>query len=136
MKPTKISCSGGPVARPVCHRSVLPSHNDGRRLVLRVPDQPRLRAWLGKTRNQQGDAGYPVVRLTVLFETGTRGLLAAHFGPCAVGERAAATFLLSALGPQMLLLAPIAASTRTRSSARWQTPVPSTWSACVPPVVP
>ncbi|MGW1528423.1 IS4 family transposase [Streptomyces sp. NPDC002159] len=71
----------------------------------RVPDQPRLRAWLGKTRNQQGDAGYPAVRLTALCETGTRGLLAAHFGPCAVGERAAATTLLSALGPQMLLLA-------------------------------
>ncbi|SCE11019.1 Transposase DDE domain-containing protein, partial [Streptomyces sp. di50b] len=72
---------------------------------VRVPDQPRLRAWLGKTRNQQGDAGYPSLRLTALCETGTRGLLAADFGPCTVGELASATSLLPALGPQMLLLA-------------------------------
>ena len=72
---------------------------------IKAPDRPGLRALLGKPRNQQGDAGYPSLRLTVLCETGTRGLLAAAFGPCAVGELTAATGLLAALGPQMLLLA-------------------------------
>ncbi|WP_338674581.1 hypothetical protein V1460_17280 [Streptomyces sp. SCSIO 30461] len=48
---------------------------------IRTPDRPGLRAVLGKTRNQLGDAGYPAVRLTALCETGTRGLLAAAFGP-------------------------------------------------------
>lgn len=72
---------------------------------IKTPDRPGLRAALGKSRNQQGDAGYPALRLTVLCETGTRGLLAAAFGPCAVGELASATTLLSALSPQMLLLA-------------------------------
>jgi hypothetical protein len=72
---------------------------------IKTPDRPSLRAVLGKARNQQGDAGYPALRLTVLCETGTRGLLAAAFGPCAVGELASATTLLSALSPQMLLLA-------------------------------
>ncbi|MGW2939938.1 transposase domain-containing protein [Streptomyces sp. NPDC001156] len=72
---------------------------------IRTPDRPGLRAVLGKTRNQLGDAGYPALRLTALCETGTRGLLAATFGPCSVGELAAATTLLPALNPQMLLLA-------------------------------
>ncbi|MEZ0096250.1 IS4 family transposase [Streptacidiphilus sp. EB129] len=72
---------------------------------IKTPDRPSLRAVLGKSRNQQGDAGYPALRLTVLCETGTRGLLAAAFGPCAVGELASATTLLPALTPQMLLLA-------------------------------
>lgn len=72
---------------------------------IRTPDRPGLRAVLGKTRNQLGDAGYPALRLTALCETGTRGLLAAAFGPCAVGELAAATTLLPTLNPQMLLLA-------------------------------
>ncbi|MEU1276361.1 transposase [Streptomyces sp. NPDC005799] len=72
---------------------------------IKAPDRPRLRTVLGKSRNQQGDASYPALRLTALCETGTRGLLAAVFGSCSVGELASATALLGHLNPKMLLLA-------------------------------
>jgi hypothetical protein len=72
---------------------------------IKGPDRPRLRTVLGTSRNQQGDAGYPALRLTALCETGTRGLLAAVFGSCSVGEPVSATGLLGHLNPKMLLLA-------------------------------
>ncbi|MFE4582639.1 transposase [Streptomyces chartreusis] len=50
-------------------------------------------------------SGYPALRLTVLCETGTRGLLGAVFGPSENGETVQATGLLPRLTPQMLLLA-------------------------------
>lgn len=72
---------------------------------IKVPDQPRIRSLLGKVRHHWGMAGYPVLRLTVLCETGTRGLLGAVFGPTSAGETAQASLLLTLLSPQMLLLA-------------------------------
>lgn len=50
-------------------------------------------------------SGYPALRLTVLCETGTRGLLGAVFGPSQNGETVQAAGLLPRLTPQMLLLA-------------------------------
>ncbi|OEJ22804.1 hypothetical protein AR457_36715 [Streptomyces agglomeratus] len=50
-------------------------------------------------------SGYPALRLTVLCEIGTRGLLGAVFGPPENGETVQAAGLLPQLTPQMLLLA-------------------------------
>ncbi|MGW0093874.1 transposase [Streptomyces sp. NPDC003328] len=72
---------------------------------LKASDLPRIRALLGKVRHPWGMSGYPSLRLTVLCETGTRGLLGAVFGPSENGETVQATRLLPPLTPQMLLLA-------------------------------
>ena len=72
---------------------------------LKVPDTGRNRAWLGKIRHRLGLAGYPALRLMVLAETGTRGLLGATVG--SVSERDEARLarrLLHLLGPGMLIL--------------------------------
>jgi len=71
---------------------------------LKVPDHDRNRGRLGKIKHRLGLAGYPMLMLMALVETGTRGLLGAVFGPTATGERAYATRLLHLLGPDMLLL--------------------------------
>lgn len=71
---------------------------------LKVPDHDRNRGWLGKIKHRLGLAGYPMLMLMALVETGTRGLLGAVFGPTTTGERAYATRLLHLLGPDMLLL--------------------------------
>ncbi|WP_406044058.1 IS4 family transposase [Micromonospora sp. NBC_00898] len=71
---------------------------------LKVPDHERNRGWLGKIKHRLGFAGYPMLMLMALVETGTRGLLGAVFGPTATGERAYATRLLHLLAPDMLLL--------------------------------
>jgi hypothetical protein len=71
---------------------------------LKVPDDDRNRTWLGKIKYRLGLAGYPMLMLMALVETGTRGILGATFGPTATGERAYATKLLHLLNPDMLLL--------------------------------
>jgi len=71
---------------------------------LRVPDTARNRAWLGRVRHRLGFAGYPLLHLMALAETGTRGLLGAVAGPGAGGETALARRLLHLLGPGMLVL--------------------------------
>jgi hypothetical protein len=73
---------------------------------VRVPDTARNRAWLGRVRHRNGFAGYPLVHLMALAETGTRALLGAVAGPAASGgEPALAGRLLHLLGPGMLVLA-------------------------------
>jgi len=72
---------------------------------LKVADHERNRSLFGKIKYRLGFAGYPMLMLMALAETGTRGLLGAVFGPVAVGERAYATRLLHLLRPDMLLLA-------------------------------
>ncbi|MEU6557289.1 IS4 family transposase [Streptomyces sp. NPDC046915] len=72
---------------------------------LKAPHLPRIRALLGKVRHHWGMSGYPSLRLTVLCETGTRGLLGAVFGRSKAGEIVQATRLLPKLTTQMLLLA-------------------------------
>ena len=73
---------------------------------VRAPDTARNRAWLGRVRHRKGFAGYPLVHLMALAETGTRGLLGAVIaGRGEGGETALARRLLPLLGPGMLVLA-------------------------------
>jgi hypothetical protein len=73
---------------------------------IRVPDTARNRAWPGRIRHKAGFAGYPLVHLMTLAETGTRALLGAVIGCAADGdEPALARGLLPLLGPGMLVLA-------------------------------
>ena len=72
---------------------------DGCRSV-KVPDTPRNRAWLGK----RCEAGYPVIQLMTLCETGTRALIGAVFGTPAHGEVAWARKLVRLLDASMLVL--------------------------------
>jgi DDE family transposase len=73
---------------------------------IRAPDTARNRAWLGRVRHRRGFAGYPLVHLMTLAETGTRGLLGAVIaGQGEGGETALARRLLHLLGPGMLVLA-------------------------------
>jgi Insertion element 4 transposase N-terminal/Transposase DDE domain len=72
---------------------------------IRVPDTARNRAWPGRIRHKAGLAGYPLLHLMALAETGTRGLLGAVIGCAADGdEPALARGLLHLLGPGMLAL--------------------------------
>jgi hypothetical protein len=72
---------------------------------LRAPDTGRNRAWLGRVRHRLGFAGYPLVHLMALAETGTRGLLGAVIAGRGQGnETALARQLLHLLGPGMLVL--------------------------------
>jgi len=72
---------------------------------LKVPDTSRNRSWIGKIRYRQGLAGYPVLRLMTLAETGTRALLGAAIGCKASRDEAGlARQLLPLLGPGMLVL--------------------------------
>ena len=76
---------------------------DGCRSV-KVPDTPRNRAWLGKPAASRGEAGYPVIQLMTLCETGTRALIGAVFGTPADGEVRWARKLLRLLDASMLVL--------------------------------
>lgn len=97
----------GPVAWPsmpgVCWR--------GLRLVafdatyLRVPDDPVVKRVYRKRGGAKVVWGYPLLRLSVLIECGTKALLAAAFGPDSAGEGVYARRLLPCLTPGMLLLA-------------------------------
>jgi hypothetical protein len=72
---------------------------------IRVPDTDRNRDWFGRACYRQAWAGYPMVMLMTLVETGTRALIGAVFGTPAVGEVAYALRLVNLLGPDMLVLA-------------------------------
>ena len=97
----------GPVGWPsmpgVCWR--------GLRLVafdatyLRVPDDPVVKRVYRKRRGAKLVWGYPLLRLSVLIECGTKAVLGAAFGPDSAGEGVYARRLLPGLAPGMLLLA-------------------------------
>lgn len=70
---------------------------------LKAPDANR--SWLGKIKHRMGWAGYPMVMLMGLVETGTRGLLGAVFGPTGTGETSYAQQLMGLLNEGMLVLA-------------------------------
>jgi hypothetical protein len=72
---------------------------------IKVPDTARNRWWLGKRRHRQGWAGYPMLMLMTLVETGTRGMLGAVFGPTCRGESRWAADLVHLLGSGDLVLA-------------------------------
>lgn len=87
-----------------CYRGLRTVAFDGCSSI-KAPDHPRVRGWLGLVRHGRGCAGYPMLTVMALVETGTRALLGALFGPVEVGERAYAARLLPLLGPGMPLLA-------------------------------
>jgi len=72
---------------------------------IHVPDSPGL---AGRYRRRSGNTlvfGYPLLRLSVLVECGTRALIGAVFGPDTDGEISHAQQLLSKLTEGMLLVA-------------------------------
>jgi hypothetical protein len=69
---------------------------------LKAPDANRF--WLGKVKHRMGWAGYPMLQLMCLVETGTRGLLGAVFGPGSTGETGYARQLMGLLDERMLVL--------------------------------
>ncbi|MFC4507212.1 MULTISPECIES: IS4 family transposase [Streptomyces] len=70
----------------------------------KAPARPRVCAWLGKHRHRYGTDGYPMLKIMVLCETGTRALLGAVFGPTPEKETGYAEQLLPLLDDTMLLL--------------------------------
>ncbi|WP_234042296.1 IS4 family transposase [Streptomyces marianii] len=100
--------AAGPLAQPttmgVRYRRWRTVAFDGCSAV-RVPDSERNRAWLGKVQARLGWAGYPMLRLMTLCETGTRGLVGAVFGPTSEYETTYARRLLPLVDAGMLVLA-------------------------------
>ncbi|WTC16164.1 IS4 family transposase [Streptomyces cellulosae] len=96
-----------PVAPPrtpgVCYRRWRTVAFDGCSSA-KAPDRPRVCGWLGKHKHRYGQEGYPMLKLMVLCETGTRALLGAVFGPVPQKETAYAEQLLPLLDDSMLLL--------------------------------
>lgn len=73
--------------------------------TVNVADSSANRAAFGKRVVNAGESGYPLVRLVVLVECGTRAVIDAVFGTGAVGESGYVGRLLPALRSGMLLLA-------------------------------
>ncbi|MET8332093.1 IS4 family transposase [Streptomyces sp. NPDC005181] len=99
------------LAGPVAHRGQSGAFWRGLRTVavdgtlLHTPDEPAITWRYPKRSGDQLEFGYPLLRLVVLIECGTRALLAAAFGPESDGELSYAGRLLNALDRTMLLLA-------------------------------
>jgi hypothetical protein len=99
------------LARPVAHLGQPGSFYRGLRTVavdgtlLHVPDEEALTWRYPKRTGEIMEFGYPLLRLVVLVECGTRAVLAAAFGPENDGELTYAARLLKALDRTMLLLA-------------------------------
>ena len=72
---------------------------------MHVPDNPAVTARYRKRSTDKLTFGYPLLRLSVLIECGTRAILAATFGPETEGETTHAARLLHALDKGMLVLA-------------------------------
>jgi hypothetical protein len=72
---------------------------------LRVPDVEGVTWRYRKRAGERVEFGYPLLRLLVVIECGTRAVLGAAFGPESSGELAYARRLLGVLGTGMLLLA-------------------------------
>ncbi|MFG2038720.1 IS4 family transposase [Dactylosporangium sp. NPDC048998] len=87
----------------VCYRGLRTVAIDG--TSLHVPDEQQITWRYPKRTGEQREFGYPLLRLLVLIECGTRALLAAAFGPETDGELVYAGRLLHALDRTMLLLA-------------------------------
>lgn len=97
----------GPVAAPgvagVCWRGLRLVAWDA--TLMRVADSPVVRRVYRRRGGVKLVWGYPLLRLSVLIECGTKALIGAAFGPDTVGEGGYARRLLSCLRPGMLLLA-------------------------------
>jgi hypothetical protein len=73
--------------------------------LLHVPDEEAITWRYPKRVSEKFQFGYPLLRLVVLVECGTRAVLAAAFGPESEGELTYARRLLGALDRSILLLA-------------------------------
>ncbi|WSX33893.1 transposase domain-containing protein (plasmid) [Streptomyces sp. NBC_00984] len=99
------------LAGPVAHLGQACSFYRGLRTVavdgtlLHVPDEEALTWRYLKRVGESVEFGYPLLRLVVLVECGTRAVLAAAFGPESDGELTYAGRLLNVLDRKMLLLA-------------------------------
>ena len=97
----------GPVGLPgqpgVCYRGLRTVAVDG--TTLHVPDEPQITHRYPKRSGDHREFGYPLLRLLVIVECGTRALLAAAFGPDNEGELGLASRLLGSLDATMLVLA-------------------------------
>jgi hypothetical protein len=99
------------VAGPVAAPGVAGVWWRGLRLVawdatyLRAPDVAAVRRVLRRRGGAKLVWGYPLVRLSVLIECGTKAVIGAAFGSDTVGENGYARRLLPCLRPDMLLLA-------------------------------
>lgn len=97
----------GPVGLPgqagVFYRGLRTVAIDGTQL--HAPDDPAVTGRYPKRTGQRLEFGYPLLRLVVLIECGTRAVLAAAFGPEATGELPYARRLLDAVDATVLLLA-------------------------------
>ena len=99
------------LAGPVAHRGQACAFYRGLRTVavdgtlLHVPDDEAVTWRYPKRAGESLEFGYPLLRLLVLVECGTRAVLAAAFGPESEGELVYARSLLNALDRSMLLLA-------------------------------
>ncbi|MFE6692316.1 IS4 family transposase [Streptomyces sp. NPDC057743] len=97
----------GPVARRgapgVFYRGLRTVAIDGTHL--HVPNEEAVTWHYPKRQGKKLEFGYPLLRLLVLVECGTRAVLAACFGPEDTGELPYAQRLLGCLDSSMLLLA-------------------------------
>ena len=97
----------GPVGLPgqagVFYRGLRTVAVDGTHL--HAPDEPAITWCYPKRTGQRLEFGYPLLRLLVLIECGTRAVLAAAFGPDTTGELSYARRLLAACNASMLVLA-------------------------------
>jgi hypothetical protein len=71
---------------------------------VRVPDSRANRDWFGLHRAKNGASAYPLMRLCLLVEVGTRRVLDAACAPLDVGEPSLARALFGALAPRSLVL--------------------------------
>jgi len=73
--------------------------------TMSVADSTAVQARYRKQRGNNGGAGYPALRLSVLLTCGTRSIIDAVFSPTSTGELDHARTLARSLRPGMLLLA-------------------------------
>jgi hypothetical protein len=100
---TVAGCVGRPATPGVFWRGLRTVAVDA--TSLHVPDRPAVTGRYRKRDTGKVTFGYPLLRLSVLVECGTRAILAAAFGPEAEGEITQARRLLDAVGAGMLVLA-------------------------------
>jgi hypothetical protein len=97
----------GPAATTAKHavywRNLLVTVIDG--TTMSVADADAVRARYRKQRGNNGGAGYPALRLSVLLTGGTRSIIDAVFSPTSTGELDHARTLARSLRSGMLLLA-------------------------------
>lgn len=94
---------GQPGQPGVCYRGLRMVAIDG--TCPHVPDEEQITWRYPKRTGEYREFGYPLLRLVVIIECGTRALLTAASGPETDGELGYANRLLHALDATMLLLA-------------------------------